>query len=518
LDPRSLPEGAAPLVAGPTEIPTGLLERVKEARREAVDSLGPAPERRAVPKQDVPRVTPERIPVAQPSAPAPEAQETAAAIEAPPVVLPATPAATAGMSLEQAAEVLGMPEKLLRRSVDAKAKALGVSFDDALAGMLGGTAPEAPAAAEPVAAAADTVETAPQPSAPPSGEASAAEEAPAASTAGMSFEQAAEALGYPEKLFRRSVEAKAKAEGVSFDAALAGMLGGVAPAAPAAAAPAPAAAAPAPAASAPVAQTPAPATAAVEPPPAPAPSAPAGGAAGMSFEQAAEALGYPEKLFRRSVEAKAKALGVSFDQALADMVGERSGGAPAPAAAAPAPQPAAVQQPAAVPQPAAAVPTSDAVVPEVSAAAEVVPVVPAPAEETPAEQTERPTVEAKQLYRVELVTAVISAVILALLALAGPAPVFRQAGGSADPSKIPWYLVWVAQLFAWMPRDAAGFFAPLLVIIGLFAVPFVDRNPDSTPSHRRFAIALFGVFVAVLVVLTVIGLISRPGGFGWPWS
>ncbi len=163
-------------------------------------------------------------------------------------------------------------------------------------------------------------------------------------------------------------------------------------------------------------------------------------------------------------------------------------------------------------------PTSDAVVPEVSAAAEVVPVVPAPAEETPAEQTERPTVEAKQLYRVELVTAVISAVILALLALAGPAPVFRQAGGSADPSKIPWYLVWVAQLFAWMPRDAAGFFAPLLVIIGLFAVPFVDRNPDSTPSHRRFAIALFGVFVAVLVVLTVIGLISRPGGFGWPWS
>jgi hypothetical protein len=227
----------------------------------------------------------------------------------------------------------------------------------------------------------------------------------------------------------------------------------------------------------------------------------------MSLEEAAAALGMPEKLFRRSVEAKAKALGVSFDQALADMVGTQAAVTPAPAAAAQVPQPAAVA-------PSVSGPASESIsipaAPETSAAA--------PAYEPLEKLTERPTLEAKQLYRVELVTAVISAVILALLALAGPAPVFRQAGGAADPSKIPWYLVWVAQLFAWMPRDAAGFFAPLLVIVGLFAVPFVDRNPESSASHRRFAIALFGIFVMVLVVLTVIGLINRPGGFGWPWS
>jgi len=221
-------------------------------------------------------------------------------------------------------------------------------------------------------------------------------------------------------------------------------------------------------------------------------------------------LGMPEKLFRRSVEAKAKALGVSFDQALADMVGTKAPVVPASTAAAPAPQPA----PAAV-APDVAVPEAEPL--PVPAAAEALAVAPTEAAETPAKQG-GPSVEAKQLYRVELVTAVISAIILALLALAGPAPVFRQAGGAADPSRIPWYLVWVAQLFAWMPRDTAGFFAPLLVIIGLFAVPFVDRNPESNPSHRRFAIALFGIFMAALLVLTVIGLINRPGGFGWPWS
>jgi len=502
LDPRALPEGVASPAAGPTEMPAGLLERVRAARRQAIEGLGPVLERNAVPKQNVPRITPERIPVTRtaPTAPAPATPVSADPVEPPEAVQVAAPAATAGMSLEQAAEVLGMPEKLLRRSVDAKAKALGVSFDEALAGMLGGAAPEAPAATESATPAADAVAAVPESPVPVSGVAPVpVAEAPSAAAAGMSLEQAAEALGYPEKLFRRSVEAKAKAEGVSFDEALTGMLGGVAPATSAAPA-SPAAAAPVAAPATPV-ETPAPAA------PQPVVSPPVGA---MSVEEAAVTLGMPEKLFRRSVEAKAKALGVSFDQALADMVGTKAPVVPASTAAAPAPQPA----PAAV-APDVAVPEAEPL--PVPAAAEALAVAPTEAAETPAKQG-GPSVEAKQLYRVELVTAVISAIILALLALAGPAPVFRQAGGAADPSRIPWYLVWVAQLFAWMPRDTAGFFAPLLVIIGLFAVPFVDRNPESNPSHRRFAIALFGIFMAALLVLTVIGLINRPGGFGWPWS
>jgi len=530
LDPQAVPDGSAPLAVGSTEMPAGLLERVKAARRQAFENLGPVPERNTVPKQDVPRVTPERIPVTQPAPPAsapaaPAAPAAAVPVEVPAEVQAATPAATAGMSLEQAAETLGMPEKLLRRSVDAKARALGVPFDEALAGMLGGAAPApASAPATPVPAAP----VAPAPAAPvPVAATTETPAVPAASTAaptdtsaGMSFEQAAEALGYPEELFRRSVEAKAKALGVSFDEALAGMLGEVAPAASAAAVPVPAApapaapvpAAPAPAAPVPAAPAPAAATPGVETPQAPTPQPVASQPVGvMSIEEAAAALGMPEKLFRRSVEAKAKALGVSFDQALADMIGTKVAVPSTPAAAAPAPQPA----------PAAVVPPADVAVPEaepLAVAAETVGAASTATEDMPAQQTGRPTVEVKQLYRVELVTAVISAVILALLALAGPAPVFRQAGGAADPSKIPWYLVWVAQLFAWMPRDAAGFFAPLLVIVGLFAIPFVDKNPSSHTSHRRFAIALFGIFAAALAVLTVIGLINRPGGFGWPWS
>jgi hypothetical protein len=556
LEPQTFPDGVTPLTT--EQLPAGLLERVSAARRQALEGLEPAPERNTVPVQDVPRITPERTPVtvalSTPASPP-------AAPEAPPAVVPAATAApaTAGMSLEQAAETLGMPEKLLRRSVDAKARALGVSFDEALVGMLGGapstTAGEAAPAETPAAPEAPPA----APEAPPAA-VPAATAAPA--TAGMSLEQAAETLGMPEKLLRRSVDAKARALGVSFDEALAGMLGGTPSATPVEASVPSAPDAPA-SAAAPVVDTPA----------VPA-STPAGVSAGMSFEQAAQALGYPEELFRRSVEAKAKALGVSVEETLAGMLGGAAPAAPAVEAAPVAPAvPAVEAAPAAPaappPQPAGVVSVEEAAaalgmpeklfrrsveakakalgVPFDQALAEMVgsPIAVTPAAVAPApavaQETATPviepapttpaapviaevpsrdgeTVESKQLYRVELATAVVSAVILALLALAGPAPVFRQAGGAADPSKIPWYLVWVAQLLAWIPREAAGFFAPLLVIVGLFAVPFVDRTTGTKVSSRRFALALFGIFVTALLVLTVIGLINRPGGFGWPWS
>ncbi len=229
----------------------------------------------------------------------------------------------------------------------------------------------------------------------------------------------------------------------------------------------------------------------------------------MSVEEAAAALGMPEKLFRRSVEAKAKASGVSEDQVLAGMLAD--------AGVALAPAPAAPTAPAAATAPAEAAPTApaEASAPAAPAAPAVPAEAPAPAPE-PAPQQPTGLVESRQLFRVESVTAIISLVILSLLALAGPAPIFVQAGGVADPSKAPWFLVWVEQLLAWMPRTVAAFFVPAAIIVGLFAVPFLDRSSSKLPS--RFARALFSVFVVGMIVLIVIGLIGRPTHFGWPWS
>ncbi len=125
---------------------------------------------------------------------------------------------------------------------------------------------------------------------------------------------AAAALNAPEGLVHRSAEARAKASGSSVDAVLRLWAGAEAPAA---ATPAPAAAAEPPSAA------PAPAAAA--------PSVPA--AAGpIDWAAVAQSQGMPEKLLRRSVEAKAAKSGRTPEEIVAEMTGRPVAAAPTPAA------------------------------------------------------------------------------------------------------------------------------------------------------------------------------------------
>jgi hypothetical protein len=227
------------------------------------------------------------------------------------------------------------------------------------------------------------------------------------------------------------------------------------------------------------------------------------------LEEAAAALGMPEKLLRRSAEAKAKALGVSVEQVIADMLGT------VPVAAVPVA--------ASVSEAAPAVPVAEAVpvaasVPEAAPAA--VPGAGSPAAGIPTDaEAVVPAGEVDAwpaLFKIELVTAAVAFVFLVLLALAGPAPLFAPAGATVDPSKAPWYLLWLEQLLAWLPSQVAGFFVPLLLVAGAVAVPFVD--PEKRTGSRRLVVMVFGLFVLTLVVLTLIGFASRSSGFGWPWT
>lgn len=119
------------------------------------------------------------------------------------------------------------------------------------------------------------------------------------------------------------------------------------------------------------------------------------------------------------------------------------------------------------------------------------------------------------LFKIEFLTAIISAAFLVLLALAAPAPLFEPASGVVDPSKAPWYLLWMEQLLAWLHPQVAGFYIPLLILVGLLAVPFIDRTTNR--EDRRVGLLVFGIFVLALVVLTILGFIARTSGFGYPW-
>jgi quinol-cytochrome oxidoreductase complex cytochrome b subunit len=66
----------------------------------------------------------------------------------------------------------------------------------------------------------------------------------------------------------------------------------------------------------------------------------------------------------------------------------------------------------------------------------------------------------------------------------------------------------------------AGVTIPTVIIIGLIAFPYLDRNPSTRPDDRKLAIVLFTFFVISFTVLSTIGMFFRGPGFNFvfPWD
>ena len=258
----------------------------------------------------------------------------------------------------------------------------------------------------------------------------------------------------------------------------------------------------------------------------------------------------PESLLRRSAEAKAKALGVPVEQIMAEMRGEAPPSPPpAPAVpAAPAPTPAA-----AAPEPEAA-PAAVAVAerPEtnggggeaerrVAASVSPRPVVP-PTNAPAGVRTQRllTVVKARAIQQVKtephdkvntwphLVLIELAALLgmlafLVILSVIIQSPLLEPANFNAtpNPSKAPWYFLGLQELLSYFDPQVAGVMVPGVVgVIGFMAIPYVDRNPSTKPSDRKYAIMMYTFFLAGAATLTIIGVLFRGHGFNfsYPWK
>jgi menaquinol-cytochrome c reductase cytochrome b/c subunit len=89
-----------------------------------------------------------------------------------------------------------------------------------------------------------------------------------------------------------------------------------------------------------------------------------------------------------------------------------------------------------------------------------------------------------------------------------------------NPSKAPWYFLGLQELLTMFHPMVAGVTIPGIGL-GLLAVaPYVDKNPSHFPKDRKFAIAIFTVFVMLWAVLVIIGSFFRGEGFNFvfPWN
>ncbi len=89
-----------------------------------------------------------------------------------------------------------------------------------------------------------------------------------------------------------------------------------------------------------------------------------------------------------------------------------------------------------------------------------------------------------------------------------------------NPSKAPWYFLGLQELLTMFNPQIAGVLIPGVALILLMFAPFIDKNPSTKPKDRKFAVAIFTVFVLMWAVLVILGSFFRGPGFNFvlPWK
>ncbi len=96
------------------------------------------------------------------------------------------------------------------------------------------------------------------------------------------------------------------------------------------------------------------------------------------------------------------------------------------------------------------------------------------------------------------------ALLLAGLAPAGLGP---QGVEGIEVTKPPWYFVWLYPFENWIGIDAL-WAIPGLLILGLLAIPFLDRSPERDPRRRKFWIILGAIVLLIWLGMTIYGKLS----------
>jgi menaquinol-cytochrome c reductase cytochrome b/c subunit len=113
--------------------------------------------------------------------------------------------------------------------------------------------------------------------------------------------------------------------------------------------------------------------------------------------------------------------------------------------------------------------------------------------------------------------------LLVIMAVVIHSPLLDPANPNAtpNPSKAPWYFLGLQELLSYFDPQIAGVMIPLFIgMAGFMAIPFVDKNPSTRPSDRKFAIMLYTIFLTGSATLTIFGVLFRGQGFNWayPWK
>src|SRR5213078_1908823 len=134
------------------------------------------------------------------------------------------------------------------------------------------------------------------------------------------------------------------------------------------------------------------------------------------------------------------------------------------------------------------------------------------------------------LVYTELISLILCSVVLIVWSIFLKAPLEQPANpaNTPNPSKAPWYFLGLQEMLVYFDPWLAGVVLPGLIIVGLIAIPYVDKNPKGngyfTFAERKaeITIFLFG-FVILWVSLIVLGTFLRGPNWNFfgpfePWD
>lgn len=120
------------------------------------------------------------------------------------------------------------------------------------------------------------------------------------------------------------------------------------------------------------------------------------------------------------------------------------------------------------------------------------------------------------LVYIELISLVLFTAFLTVWAIVLRAPLEQPADPNIapNPAKAPWYFLGLQEMLVYFDPWLAGVVLPGLIIVGLIAVPYIDKNPRGngyyTFKERPFAIAMFMFgFVILWILLIIFGTFLR---------
>jgi quinol-cytochrome oxidoreductase complex cytochrome b subunit len=126
------------------------------------------------------------------------------------------------------------------------------------------------------------------------------------------------------------------------------------------------------------------------------------------------------------------------------------------------------------------------------------------------------------LLRAELAVFLGTTVVVLILSFLINAPLEEVANATKppNPAKAPWYFLGLQEMVAYS-AFWGGVGIPTLIILGLMAIPYLDRNPHGTGRwfhrSRYWAVFLFTLFMTSQGLLIVIGTYFRGANWGWIW-